>query len=271
MALSLVGAAVVKVKQGQVYAACRPAALSTADEPCEGGALGAAPGGADASGAVIVLPGDVPASLCLTQTCAGLEWAARKLNGSGIDTSAPTGTEFTLQFVLADAPSGKLLSVNRTIIIEPPCSADDEVLCPSDGTCSALPCDIRDALAPLPADGPSILTLFGPLDLEVAYGTDLSGSLAPCASSAAAADNDINGSSDSFLPLCGATATDSAGGDVSADIRVAQIGDEEEASCSVGIVVSGPPFCLPGLYTYRCAVRERTLCSHPMMRTRFYL
>lgn len=107
---------VVRVRRGQSYEACRKGAQFTADAPCEPGATAWDPdGSAAATGASFTGDGSTsldltsnvmvcPPAKCLSRGCSPTEirrhfFTAKGLQGCGIDTMAPEGTEFKVRFV----------------------------------------------------------------------------------------------------------------------------------------------------------------------------
>lgn len=100
---------VVHVRRGQQYTVCRPGARATAEAPCEPGATAVDPDGmvqAPAGNNSLDLTSQVvvcPPIKCLTSGCSPLElrrhtFAAKGLQGCGIDTSAPEGTQFKVEW-----------------------------------------------------------------------------------------------------------------------------------------------------------------------------
>jgi hypothetical protein len=108
-AISLITApgfdAVVYVRRGSSYTPCKSGMLPAADSPCEPGAnatdpdglqqIGGSTSAADLTDRVVVCP---PAA-CTSRGCSPVElrrhyFSAKGLQGCGIDTSRPEGTQF---------------------------------------------------------------------------------------------------------------------------------------------------------------------------------
>ena len=263
--LSLVGPAFVEVRRGSSYARCKAGAIHRDEAPCDGGADVRYGGGTSTEESypvpVFSLPGTVPASSCLGESCQGLEFAAKGLDGCGVDTWAPEGSTYVVQFVAVDPAARTAVAVNRTVTIAAPCEERDDFLC-GDGTCSPVPCGDRGRLlGAASGTAPPDLTVLGPPLVVLRYGEAIlpgggSYSLLPCGGRSEAHQGAPP--PPGALPPCGAIASDVAGADISSDIRVREDPvDGSRWSCSVeDLVARGPPFCLPGLYRYRYSVRD---------------
>jgi hypothetical protein len=100
----------------------------------------------DITDAVLACP---PAS-CLPLGCPGHEFAAKGLQGCGVDTAdAPIGTQFTVTFVvMLRGPPVLTANATRTLVVASPCSPGD-TYCPEVNTaqqCGSSPCATRAAL-----------------------------------------------------------------------------------------------------------------------------
>ena len=244
--LDLIGPSQVSIPQGTSYVACRDGKAPTGSSPCDQGAVIRGASHSENSLRVLALPETWPAARCLEESCVGAEFAARGLSGCGLNTSAPAGTVVVIQFAAVDAATATVATVNRTVIIAPPCDSNEYVC--GNWTCSPVPCDMRDAL--LGASGALQLELLGPELLVVQYGAQalpVIGSILPC-SSADQADG------------CGAVATSGEGVDISSRISVWELEDCASGSadtcnaCAPDALAQGQ--CLPGRYSYRYSVNS---------------
>ena len=248
--LALVGPAMVEVRQGRSYVACKPGEVESG---CDPGAVIVGGSSTDSQLEVLALAGSFPASSCLSQSCLGAQFSSRGLSGTGLNTSAPVGTQFTIQFAAVDSAALAIVTANRTIFISHPCEDKRHFLC-DDGTCSPVECDIRDLILGLGAAAeyqqPPSLSLRGGTSLVVQYGTSSLPeivSLLPCQSVSSRE--------------CGAVASDTWGNDISSNIRIREVttcsnatsGDDCPA-CAPNQQGSG--MCLPGRYKYRYEVTD---------------
>ena len=245
--LSLLGGAIVEVRQGSLYAPCNPGEIQY---ECDPGAVIVGQSSTDSALSVLALAGSFPATRCLSESCLGAQFSSRGLSGTGLNTSAPVGTQFVIQFAIVDASALAVVTANRTVFITYPCENKEHVLC-DDGACSPVDCGLRDLLLGVEPDvdqEPPSLTLRGDAELVVQYGaTSLPGigSLLPC--------------QDMSRLECGAVALDSQGNDISASINIREVttcsaasGGDDCPFCAPSQQVSG--ICLPGQYRYRYEV-----------------
>ena len=243
--LALVGPAMVEVRQGSSYAPCNPGEIQ---DECDPGAVIVGQSSTDSALSILALAGSFPATRCLSESCLGAQFSSRGLTGIGLNTSAPVGTQFIIQFAIVDVTAVAIVTVNRTVFITYPCKNKEDVLC-GDGTCSPVECGLQDLL--LAEDQmPPLLTLRGDSELVVQYGdTSLPGigSLLPC--------------QDMSRLDCGAVASDSQGNDISSSIRIREVttcsaasGGDDCPYCAPNQPGSG--ICLPGQYRYRYEVMD---------------
>jgi hypothetical protein len=218
---------VVKLKQGSSYGVCAAGVQPTAANPCELGAQAEDPdGGTDGSALnmtdkVVVCP---PAE-CLTLGCSGTTlrahlFSVKGLAGCGIDTSAPLGTRYSVDFWVWDAGTpSRNASVSRSIVLVDPCTdSASPYTCTDTSTgqlyCSGVSCDQAPKYRP-PAPSKLQLVLLpraGPMYLQ--YQRPAPFSLGPCQS--------LTRNSS-----CGAVAYQHAGAsgllDLTADIQVQDV------------------------------------------------
>ena len=246
--LSLLGPAMVDVRQGSLYAPCNPGRIQ--QDACDPGAVIVGQSSTESALAVLALAGSFPATRCLSESCLGAQFSSRGLSGTGLNTSAPVGTQFVIQFAIVDASALAVVTVNRTVFIAHPCVNKEDFLC-GDGACSPVECGLRDLLLGVGTEGdqePPSLTLRGDAELVVPYGATALpgiGSLLPC--------QDIS------IAECGAVASDSQGNDISSSISIREVtncsatsGGNDCLSCAPSQLTSG--VCLPGQYRYRYEV-----------------
>ncbi|EFJ49406.1 hypothetical protein VOLCADRAFT_89802 [Volvox carteri f. nagariensis] len=188
------------------------------------------------------------------------------LAGCGINTLAPTGTVYHIDFwVWDDAQPPNNATARRTVIITDPCI--DKALpyfCPDQSggyVCSPVTCTAASfLLSPTAAPGPNI-TLLPPDDVAfVEYGSVSSVYLGPCTSL-------------SDTRSCGATAvgyllpTSTTGNitvvDLTAQLSVinvtpcnmtSTVSSASCQSCSLEALAAGSSGCLPGVYTFQYSV-----------------
>ncbi|GLC66107.1 hypothetical protein PLESTF_000385600 [Pleodorina starrii] len=271
--------AFIKLPRGSTYAPCpADADLTASSTPfCEPGATAV-----DSTGAVNLTDRVVvcPPSDCLYRTAgAGSSGgcssdllrrhtlAAKGLAGCGLNTLAPPGAVFHIDFwVWDDARPPYNATVRRTIVITDPCTDEAAPHFCYDGAggflCSPSPCDAAAALLPPAATGPNI-TLLPSADVAyVEYGTVSPVFLGPCASV-------------SDTRSCGAVArgplvpTSPSGSITSSDLT-AQLsvinttpcnmtanGNTSCVSCSLeALAIGSSSGCLPGVYTFRYSVTD---------------
>ena len=244
--LALIGADMVEVRQGSSYLPCEPGEVQSGE--CEPGAVIVGGSSTDSRLAVLALAGSFPARSCLYQSCLGAQFSSRGLSGTGLNTSAPVGTQFTIQFAAVDTAALDVVTASRTIFISHPCENKQHFLC-DDGTCSPVECAFRDSI--LDQQPPS-LSLRGSASLVVHYGAaSLPGiaSLLPCQTISSLG--------------CGAFASDSRGNDISSSVRIREVttcspnATSEGYYCpSCGPSQQGSGMCLPGQYKYRYEVTD---------------
>lgn len=180
----------------------------------------------------------------------------------GIDTTAPVGTTYSLEFLVFDSALASA-SVYRTIVIVSPCLST-QYECPGlDGEgifCSDVPCSATEAIRSanvVNGTGIPTLTLLLPLsDLstpgydrtyDIPFGTAQALSLAPCASSVSTQG-------------CAATATASDGTDLTSLIQFSDVSpcktypsiSSSCYTCLASAVQAGT--CLPGVYDFQYSV-----------------
>ena len=246
--LALVGPAMVEVRYGSSYVACKPGEV---ESKCDPGAVIVGGSSADTHLEVLALAGSFPASSCLSRSCLGAQFSSRGLSGTGLNTSAPVGTQFTIQFAAVDSAALTIVTANRTIFISHPCENKQHFLC-GDGTCSPVECHIRDLVLGVGAEyqQPPSVSLRGGASLVVRYGTgshpDIV-SLLPCQSISSLE--------------CGAVASDSLGNDISSSIRVREVTTCSDAASGDDCPACAPNqqgsgMCLPGQYKYRYEVTD---------------
>ena len=247
--VSLLGPAKMDVRQRSLYAPCNPGKIQYG---CDPGAVIVGQSSTESSLSILALAGSFPATRCLSESCLGAQFSSRGLSGTGLNTSAPVGTQFVIQFAIVDASALAVVTVNRTVFITHPCESKEDFLC-DDGTCSPVDCGLRDLLLGVNPDDnqePPLLTLRGDAELVVQYGaTTLPGigSLLPC--------------QDMSSVECGAVALDSQGNDISSRISIREVtscsatsGGDGCPSCAPSQQGSG--VCLPGHYKYRYEVMD---------------
>ena len=221
-------------------------------DECDRGAVIVGQSSTESSLSILALAGSFPATRCLSESCLGAQFSSRGLSGTGLNTLAPVGTQFVIQFAIVDASALAVVTVNRTVFITHPCESKQDFLC-NDGTCSPVECGLRDLLLGVDPDDnqePPSLTLRGDAELVVQYGaTTLPGigSLLPC--------------QDMSSVECGAVASDSQGNDISSSISIREViscsatsGGDGCPSCAPSQQGSG--ICLPGEYRYRYEVMD---------------
>ncbi|KAK3270208.1 hypothetical protein CYMTET_21381 [Cymbomonas tetramitiformis] len=234
----------VEVRQHQVYAACAERDAGNAEVECEPGVAAYDTEDGDLSSQVLVCP---PSS-CIAVGCPGHEWAIKGLQGC-INTSAPVGTVFEVEWVVFD--SGMLAqnaSVTRLISIIQPCNLG-ETLC-DDLTCSTIDCDTRDTMLADDVDTTApVVTMLLSSPMRVSYGDAATATvLQPCHSDAITQVDESAVEGASTEP-CAARATDDRDGDVSSSLIITQ--DTTCAGCSnTGCPVDQAHDCFPGTYGY---------------------
>ncbi|GLC36884.1 hypothetical protein PLESTM_000514400 [Pleodorina starrii] len=192
--------AFIKLPRGSTYAPCpTDADLTASSTPfCEPGATAV-----DSTGAVNLTDRVVvcPPSDCLYRTAsAGSSsggcssdllrrhtLAAKGLAGCGLNTLAPVGAIFNIDFWVWDyARPPSNATVRRTIVITDPCTDEAAPHFCSNGAggflCSPSPCDATATFLPPAATGPSITLLPSADVIYVEYGTASQVYLGPCAS-----------------------------------------------------------------------------------------
>ncbi|KAK3289149.1 hypothetical protein CYMTET_3420 [Cymbomonas tetramitiformis] len=232
----------VEVPQHQRYVSCAEEETVHAEVLCEPGATASDAEDGDLSAQVLSCP---PAS-CIEVGCPGHEWAAKGLAGC-INTSAPVGTLFEVQFVVFDfAMPRQMASAVRTVAIVQPCNSGETVC--SDHTCSSIDCDLRDSMLADDADVNSpVVTLLQASQTRVVYG-DAASAAAVQPSCASAALSDGLASTGSGV-VCTVTAEDDRDLDVSGSLTAIQ--DTGCAACSASSCpVQQVHQCLPGTYGY---------------------
>lgn len=245
----LLGAA-ISVKQFSTYAACGEGQIPELGAPCDLGTTAADTTDGDLSASVLTCP---PSACLATTGCPEYAFAKKGIAGC-VDTSAPVGTVFTVDFVVLNKEiPPRSATVARRVAISEPCAGAGETFCL--GSCTTMACDyVASLLAapqqpPAPPPAPPKLQLLGPATLFIPYGgaaaaaalpawwtaasTPSAPSLLPCISAA-------GGSAE--WPLCGSTASDAAGGDLSVSVSVAQ---SAAAPASCDAASAGGGLCLP--------------------------
>ncbi|KAL0024068.1 hypothetical protein WJX79_002467 [Trebouxia sp. C0005] len=223
----------VQVKQGHSYAACSTEQTPTSALLCELGATAISASDGNLTSKILACP---PTS-CLDLSCPGYLFTEQGIASCAVNTSAAVGTTFAVNFMVFDYSISSLnASVTRTISIIDPCDSG-EYLC-SDGTCSTVACDLRDALV----QGPPGLTFVdygNSTSVTTGYGVATSVPLLPCTS--------ISDTSD-----CGAVSMDSTGKDISSSIIAVDVTpcstNDVCPACDISFAAAG--LCLPGAYLY---------------------
>ncbi|KAL0020772.1 hypothetical protein WJX77_012245 [Trebouxia sp. C0004] len=238
---------VVQVKQGHIYTACSLGQLPTSGLPCELGATAVSSSDGNLTSVVLACP---PAA-CLGIACPGYAFVQQGISSCAVNTSAAVGTTFAINFTVFDYSIPSLnASVVRTVSIVNPCDST-RFLC-SDGTCSSIACNLRDALVQGPPGLQFVAYGNSSTSVTTGYGVAATVPLLPCT----ALDNTTD---------CGAVATDSTGTDISSSIVVVDVtpcaAGAQCPACAITFAAAG--LCQPGpyLYLYRAKDSYTSLAS----------
>ena len=137
----------IKVPQNSNYSACAPGQLSM----CEPGATASGPnpngpGSVDLTNQILSCPPDS----CIAYGCPGYEFYSVGLEPCGVNTSAPIGSSFTVNFVLIQLYGSQVytVTVSRTINVVAMCSKG-QYQCGSPPVCLTVPCAVSSSLSSL--------------------------------------------------------------------------------------------------------------------------
>lgn len=264
--VTLVGLHVAKVPRFTAYRECMHGQAPTIELPCDMGATAHDAIDGNISAALLICP---PES-CMPFGCHGHELWRKGIN-SCVNTSAPVGTVFEVDFVVFNT-NGLHSSATRTITIDERC-ASGQYWCPANsptGRCESTTCETVEALVDdgLPsaivtdveegADaGPKIKWRTPPakeMPFGFIYGQTpwrMSGVLS-AASPIAACYNELR---DYDFPFCAATAQDAIDGDVTATLRATVGSSEASSACTPAVLRSG--LCPPGTYHFHMSAYDR--------------
>ena len=237
------GDAVLSIRQYTAFRACEEGRPFLTEKPCERAPRAMDPEGKDISERVFTLPVGASPADCLTSSCRGYEFARVGIEPAGVDTSAPPGTAFTIQYAVLDSMH-RLAAASRTVMIISPCEAFGDSWCR--GACWPVTCSVLEELIG-PEEQPPVLQLVGDGSISIRYGSRLpsgQSSILPCRSTAEAEERS-----------CGAVAVDPSTGFISpGDVSVTEMlpeGCPRCPRCSASLIGQGAPYCLPGTYNYK--------------------
>ncbi|EFJ49748.1 hypothetical protein VOLCADRAFT_89514 [Volvox carteri f. nagariensis] len=261
----------VLLPRGSTYGPCTTGAdLSAASTPsCEPGATAIdSTGTVDLTDRVVVCP---PSSClygggCSSDLLRRHTLASKGLAGCGINTLAPPGAVFNVNFWVWDnARPPNNATVRRTIVIVDPCTDKSAPYFCSDGSggylCSPLPCTASASLLPPKVPGPNI-TLLPPADVAyVEYGSVSPVYLGPCTSMF---DTRSCGAVATGVLLPTSPAANITTVDLTAQLSVINTtpcnttsGSSTTCqSCSLEALAMGSSNCLPGVYTFQYSVTD---------------
>jgi hypothetical protein len=177
--------AVVLLKRGIEYMPCVARTNTSSERPCEPGALAIDPDGA--GDMTIPMPLDIskqivvcPPSNCVKFGCSAGQlrlhmFALTGLKGCGIDTLAPAGTRFVIDFWIWDRGSPMLnATVNRTLVMTPACTRQEAPYMCKDNNgltfCSGVLCPVLSNLLPPSPWSLNLVLLTSKQSLYLRYG-----------------------------------------------------------------------------------------------------